>query len=199
MKVKGTPYLTYCDLINKFNLLNFEKIPKVNKIVLEFPLKSFLPFYHEYYNSTVTDDNIQLKGTFFWYILLNSFPTIQFQDVKVTKFNRNKVEGDFLLRITLTDKDQINDLLSRIFSETASYSKRIKNQNLGRFFISKNSSASYNFFIPGSFFSDANELFSVKIKNTDLKQVKVFTSIIFYNIPQNINMQNLIAYLSFIH
>jgi len=131
--------------------------------------------------------------------LLNSFPTIQFQDVKVTKFNRNKVEGDFLLRITLTDKDQINDLLSRIFSETASYSKRIKNQNLGRFFISKNSSASYNFFIPGSFFSDANELFSVKIKNTDLKQVKVFTSIIFYNIPQNINMQNLIAYLSFIH
>jgi hypothetical protein len=44
---------------------SIEKIPVANKIVLEFPLKSFLPFYNEYYNATIMDDNCQLKGIFF--------------------------------------------------------------------------------------------------------------------------------------
>ena len=86
----------------------------------------------------------------------------------MTKFNRNKVEGDFLLRITLTDQNQINDFLSRLFSETASFSKRSQNNNLGRSFVTDKLSISYNFVIPGHYFFDANELFLFKIKNTDL-------------------------------
>ena len=198
MKLNKLDYLTHCDLTSKFNLRSLEKIPAVNKIVLEFPLKSFLPFYNEYYNATIMDDNCQLKGIFFWYTLLNSFPIIQFQDVKMTKFNRNKVEGDFLLRMTLTDQNQINDFLSRLFSETASFSKRSKNNNLGRSFVTDKSSISYNFVIPGHYFFDANELFLLKIKNTDLKQVNVSASILFNNIPCQTNVQDLIRYLSFI-
>jgi len=129
---------------------------------------------------------------------LNSFPIIQFQDVKMTKFNRNKVEGDFLLRMSLTDKTQINDFLTRLFSETASFSQRSKNKILGGSFVTKESSASYNFVIPGHYFFDANELFLSKIKNTDLKLVNVSASIILNNIPSNTNVQDLIRYLSFI-
>ena len=116
----------------------------------------------------------------------------------MTKFNRNKVEGDFLLRITLTDQNQINDFLSRLFSETASFSKRSQNNNLGRSFVTDKLSISYNFVIPGHYFFDANELFLFKIKNTDLKQVNVSASILFNNIPCQTNVQDLIRYLSFI-
>jgi hypothetical protein len=116
----------------------------------------------------------------------------------MTKFNRNKVEGDFLLRMSLTDKTQINDFLTRLFSETASFSQRSKNKTLGGSFVTKESSASYNFVIPGHYFFDANELFLSKIKNTDLKLVNVSASIIFNNIPSNTNVQDLIRYLSFI-
>ena len=194
----NTNYLTCCDLTSKFNLRSIEKIPVANKIVLEFPLKSFLPFYNEYYNATIMDDNCQLKGIFFWYTLLNSFPIIQFQEVKMTKYNRNKVEGDFLLRMSLTDKEQINNFLIRLFSETASFSQRSQNKTLARSFVAKESCASYNFVIPGHYFFDANELFLSKIKNTDLKQVNVSASIIFHNIPSKTNIKNLIRYLCFI-
>lgn len=129
---------------------------------------------------------------------MNSFPIIQFQDVKMTKFNRNKVEGDFLLRMTLTDKNQMDEFLCRLFSETASFSKRSKNKTLGRSFVADKSSVSYNFVIPGHYFFDANELFLSKIKNMDLKQVNVSTSILFNNIPSGTNVQDLIRYLSFI-
>jgi len=194
-----TNYLTSCDLTSKLNVRTVNKIPNVSKITLEFSLKSFLPFYNEYYNATVMDENYQLRGIFFWYILLNSFPIIQFQDVKMTKYNRNKVEGDFLLRATLTDKDQINSFLNRIFSETASFSRRSKNKNLGRSFVIDQKSISYNFSIPGYYFFDANELFSSKIKNTDLKLVTISASILFDNIPISTNTQDLIKYLSFIN
>jgi len=123
-------YLTCCDLTSKFNLRSMEKIPVANKIVLEFPLKSFLPFYNEYYNATVMDDNCQLKGIFFWYTLLNSFPIIQFQEVKMTKYNRNKVEGDFLLRMSLTDKEQINNFLIRLFFWNCFVFSKISKQNV---------------------------------------------------------------------
>lgn len=196
--MKKFNYLTCCDLTGKFNLKSLDKIPAANKIVLEFPLKSFLPFYNEYYNATIMDDNCQLKGIFFWYTLLNSFPTIQFQEVKMTKYNRNKVEGDFLLRMSLTDKNQINNFLIRLFSETASFSQRSQNKTLERSFVTNESVASYNFIIPGHYFFDANELFFSKIKNTDLRQVNVFASIIFHNIPSNTNVKDLIRYLSFI-
>lgn len=198
MKIKQNNYLTQCDLISKFNLRNIDKIPAANKIILEFPLKSFLPFYQQYYNYTVMDDNIQLKGALFWYVLLNGFPLIQFQDVKMTKFNRNKIEGDFLLKIVLTNKDEIHDCLSRIFSETVSFSKKSINKNLGREFITHKDSISYNFKISGSFFFDANELFSSKIKNIDLKQVQVATSIHFNNIPRNTNLQTMVKHLSIV-
>lgn len=117
----------------------------------------------------------------------------------MTKYNRNKVEGDFLLRMSLTDNDQINSFLIRLFSETASYSNRSQNKTLGRSFIAKESCASYNFVIPGDYFFDANELFVSKIKNTDLKQVNVSASIIFHNVPFKTDIKDLIRHLSFIN
>lgn len=60
-----TNYLTSCDLTSKLNVRTVNKIPNVSKITLEFSLKSFLPFYNEYYNATVMDENYQLRGIFF--------------------------------------------------------------------------------------------------------------------------------------
>jgi len=74
LKSTNTNYLSSCDLINKYNVTNINKIPTLNKIAVEVSSYDIL-------NSSETggknelDSELQIKS-FFYSLLDSSFDTI---------------------------------------------------------------------------------------------------------------------------
>lgn len=187
--VSRSKYLLSCDNINKYNLKSVYNEPKVTKLKFHFFLKNFLAA-SDFLNKTDINNNIQLKAVLFFYLIYGVFPNVVFQNVKSGKNSKKRNDGDFILKLSLTNKNKIEPFLDKLFIDRAiifnKISKILSKSNLT---LDKNQgkNISYNLKIPGKFFFDVNEFFITKIQDINLRQFKLESSLVYSNIPKNTN------------
>lgn len=199
-KLSSANYILNCDFINKYNLKSVYKQPEIKKITLRFFLKDFLSV-SDFMNKNDINNNIQLKSILFFYIIFSSLPQILFQNIKTGKYTKNKAEGDFILKLSISECNQINSFLFNLFSENNFF---IENSEFSLFkkdfnFVteSEQKKLSYNLKIPGNFFFDIDDFFSNTTQDINLWKLPIDTNILYSNIPKNVNVRNWIKNFSF--
>lgn len=199
-KMSSAHYLSNCDIINKYNIKNIYKQPKIKKITLRFFLKDLLSA-SDFINKTDINTNIQVKSILFFYILFNSMPSISFQNIKTGKYTKNKIEGDFILQLSLSDYNQMNSFLFNLFSENKFFIENSEfelfKKNFNKIMEAEQKNVSYNFKIPGNLFFDINDFFTNKTQDVDLEKLLIDTSVIYSNLPKKTNLRNMIQNLFF--
>lgn len=105
-------YLSNCDLINKYNLVNINKTPKLNKICLELSSRDILSAA-ESVGKTEINPETQIKSYFLLYILSSYQPYIKF---RVSK----KIKGEndnYSLEISISKEEKVYSFLVSFFIE----------------------------------------------------------------------------------
>ena len=112
LKSTNTNYLSSCDLINKYNVTNINKIPKLNEIAVEVSSYDILNS-SEIIGKNELDSELQIKSFFILYLIQALIPFISFN-------NSKKVKEDGLsysLKIVLSNEDDIYSFLVKFFVE----------------------------------------------------------------------------------
>lgn len=199
-KISSANYLLSLDLINKYTLISTYKQPSIKKINLQIFLKNFLSA-SDFLNKKDINSNIQLKSIMFFYILLSFFPSITFQNIKAGKNTKVRNEGDFILKMNITNKNQINFFLSNLFIENNSFFENLNIKSLKNKLNSvselNNETLSYNIKMPGNIFFEVNDFFFTKTQDINLGKILIDTSFVYSNVPKKTNLSNLIKNTSF--
>jgi hypothetical protein len=112
LKNTNTNYLSSCDLINKYNVTNINKIPRLNKIAIEVSSYDILNS-SEIAGKNELDSELQIKSFFILYLIQALIPFISFN-------NSKKVKEDGLsysLKVVLSNEDEIYSFLVKFFVE----------------------------------------------------------------------------------
>ena len=112
LKNTNTNYLSSCDLINKYNVTNINKIPKLNKVGVEISSYDILNS-SEIPGKNELDSELQIKSFFILYLIQALIPFISFN-------NSKKVKEDGLsysLKVVLSNEDEIYSFLVKFFVE----------------------------------------------------------------------------------
>ena len=112
LKSTSTNYLSNCDLINKYNLTNINKIPKLTEVAIEVSSSDILNS-SEIAGKNELDSELQIKSYFILYLIQALIPFISFN-------NSKKVKEDGLnysLKIVLSAEDEIYSFLIKFFIE----------------------------------------------------------------------------------
>jgi hypothetical protein len=112
LKSTSTNYLSNCDLINKYNLTNINKIPKLSEVAIEISSSDILNS-SEIAGKNELDSELQIKSYFILYLIQALIPFISFN-------NSKKVKEDGLnysLKIVLSAEDEIYSFLINFFVE----------------------------------------------------------------------------------
>jgi hypothetical protein len=195
-KLSSANYLLQCDLINKYILKNIYQQPKIEKIEFQVFLKDFL-ISSNFFNKKDINNNIQIKACLFLYLIFNFSPFIIFQLNKENKSLKLRNEGEFIMKMEITDFNHINNFMSNFLIDNHSFYKNFINSSNLLNCKSEHSSFSYNFKLPGSFRYDINDFFLTKIQDIKLGKVKIHSNIVYSNISKNMNVLGLIKNLFF--
>ena len=134
---KSNLYLSKCDLINKYNVKTSYKIPKIDRIVLEFPFENFMKAC-TFSEKDQANPTFQLKGALIFYIFANLMPYINYNKSRLSLKKKLNSEKGYSLKIIIKNKEDITSLLSTLFvenwskliSEDFSLSKKLNSKNL---------------------------------------------------------------------
>lgn len=105
-------YLSTCDLINKYNLVNINKTSKLKKVILELSSRDIVAAI-ESLGKNEMNSEIQLKSYFLLYVLSGYQPYMKF---RVSR----KVKGEsdnYSLEICITGDESIHSFLVSFFVE----------------------------------------------------------------------------------
>lgn len=112
-----TSYLSNCDLINKYKLINVEEIPSLSKVTLE--LSSFDIFSAlEKVDQKASNSETKVKLFTTLYIFKLFQPSIHCDNDVKTK----EMDKGFLLKVNFSTEKDINNLLTILFIENWSKS-----------------------------------------------------------------------------
>jgi hypothetical protein len=109
-------YLSECDLLNKYNISNLKQQPKLDQIVVDFPISEIIKA-SDISNKTENDPDIQLKAFLMLYILTSFIPYIRLNKIKKVGQTRT-TDLSYSLKIILSNKEEINLFLNSFFLET---------------------------------------------------------------------------------
>lgn len=101
-------YLSNCDLINKYNCINTNTIPRIKSIVLELPLFQFINLLNISSNSKSMIMKTYLKAYFVFYILFCIKPSINYKSIK-------NLSKNYSLKLKLSSMNQINNFCYTFF------------------------------------------------------------------------------------
>ena len=113
---KSNFYLSKCDLINKYNIKTAYKIPKMDKIVLEFPFEDFMKAC-TFSEKDQVNPTFQLKGAIIFYIFASLMPYINYNKSTLSLKKKVNSEKGYSLKIIINNKEDVNSLLSTLFVE----------------------------------------------------------------------------------
>lgn len=109
-------YLSDCDLLNKYNISNLNQQPKLDQIVINFPISEIIKA-SDTLNKTENDSDIQLKAFLMLYVLTSFIPYISLNKIK--KSGQTKTTDlNYSLKIVLSNNEEINLFLNSFFLET---------------------------------------------------------------------------------
>lgn len=96
------------ELINKYKLKTSYGYPQINKIICQLSFKNILEACDSVTSNFDNTENIKIKSVLFFYLLFFDVPLVNFYTPKTLKRSKsNKVEGDFIIKFVLTEKDMI--------------------------------------------------------------------------------------------
>ena len=173
--------------------------PTIKKIHIKIFLKKFLEA-SDFGDKTKPSDSIKVKAMMFFYILFNTFPQVKFQAIKATKSSKIRNDGEFILILSTTNKNQINQIITKLYLETDCFYSNLNEASVLSSFDKKSQKnvLSYNMKIPGNLFFDVNEFFDAKAQDINLKKIILDTSFVYTNVPSKINVKNLLKNTFFI-
>jgi hypothetical protein len=181
-------YLLNCDLTNKYNLKNIYKKPKLEKVILHFPINN-LPKSHS------SGNNLQVKSFLIFHILFFTLSFINFGKIKISNHSNSGVDPQYSLKILLLNQEDINlfllNLLVENFSlfENKSLSSKASTTTAA---IPLIDSFCYNVSIPGKAFFDVDDFFSRAIKETHFKELNIQCSFLVKNVKNCKNLNHAI-------
>ena len=192
-------YLSNCDLINKYNLLNIYQKPKLNKIILEFSIKNFIEALYSKENQEKFNET-QIKAFLFIYLLIASVPFIN-NKVKMVKNKEIKETTNYSLKFTYSNDMYIYNFLFYFFIENWTFiAKENKNIFLLENLNFSTQNTNYNSFnlksiLPVYVFSDMEYI--INNSNFDLNSKELNLNINYLiNAPKKIkNLNSLIKNL----
>jgi hypothetical protein len=109
-------YLSECDLLNKYNISNLKQQPKLDQIVIDFPILEIIKA-SDTSNKTENDPDIQLKAFLMLYVLTSFIPYIRLNKIK-KQGQIKTIELNYSLKIVLSNREEINLFLNSFFLET---------------------------------------------------------------------------------
>lgn len=112
-------YLYSCDTINKCNFKNIYVLPKIQTITLTFRLSDIFKSGNK---NEISEEVLYKQSIFFIYFLTATFPKIYY--LKTTFLN--KINNEFILKIKLKNKKEINSFIDLFFSEIANSNFSLK-------------------------------------------------------------------------
>ena len=116
---KRNSYLSQLEFVNKYNLDDKKKIPCLNEVVIEFPIKRFLTgFFSDHKNEFNLD--VQIKAVLVLYLLIFNFPFLNYKVVEkqIKSYSKSGDIRHFSLKVTLTQKEAIDQFLIKTFIES---------------------------------------------------------------------------------
>ena len=195
--MSSSNYLLKNDLINKYNIKNVFKFPKVKTL----KLKLYSEDLKKGYISTLSKTELEIMYSRVYlilYVLLSFFPKITVNTKRVLKKRGSNLDDDSLsFEVTIKNKKYINAFLYKLSVETAFRKKNIGNNPLSKLSTGQNSIFSLNTNIPLSQFYEVQEFFDLFYNDANLDHLPLRTNIIYTNMVHNIKVQNLLKHTSF--
>lgn len=188
-------YLSKCDLINKYNLTTAFETPKLDKIVLDFPIKELINALDKTGKSE-TDSDIQLKAFLVLYIINLFFPYVTFNKLELTNSNKTKIASlSGSLKIVFSQPEEINLFLSSFFVENWN---RMLDDDFTLFDSLNNTSTklklSKNFIhttkISGNSFFETSDFFAKNLSDVNPKELNIYVNFFFSNLISNANTKS---------
>jgi len=161
-------YLVKCDLINKYSLADVYNFPKVEKIILEFPLQELLKTDSS--NQLEIDDNSKIESFLLFYLLSNYLPSISFKAFKKTSKN-------FAIKLVYSKKSDLNKFLFTFFLENNSilrfndflFFKEVKEVSNSKALL--NDTFTFNIKVPFNSFIEINDFLSKSAESLNSKEL----------------------------
>lgn len=111
---KYNNYLNTYDILCKYKLVSIKNQPKLNKIVIEFPLTQN---FKRILKSDEITNNLKIKSVFLLYNLFGLFPFIAITKTKTLQKSKKIIKTNITLKYILTQQNLINNFLISIFTE----------------------------------------------------------------------------------
>lgn len=188
----NTIYLSSCDMINKYNLLSNYKKPNLEKIVIEFPIKELL----EKLNKADVTSIFQIKSFFLLYILYLQRPYISCNKQNFKNISINEKYA-YSLKITLLNKENINDFLFTFFIENRQNIRKdkiskIEGINSKNIIAKKINTLSVFSYIYLHYFTASNYGLQYLFPNKTLRNIKLKINFVFKIYKLNLLTVNII-------
>lgn len=187
---KFSQYYNTCDFINKYNLTVYSAKPCIKQVVLELSLEEIINSFMIKFG-TINQNNIQIVGVLFVYIISNLFPFISFNFSKL-----NKTEN-YCLKIVFNKEQEIYNFLHDIqhFLELETINifsnKLVKVENKVVLKVTENCKS--------NIFFELEMIINKYIKNINANELNLFLTIDFYNIPKFVSSKNVIKNFAFLN
>ena len=174
-----TNYLLTCDYINKYDLKNIYKKPKIQSILITCKLKTLINAFN-LKNISEKNIEIQIKSFLLFYLYSTQIPFINNKIIISKKLINNKL--NYLIKINLNTVNDINTFLLTLFIENSKIFS-LNNIKLLKTFKQTETGSNKNFFIklPLNLFYDFNYI----LKNII---TKINTKNLFFNIYFKLNL-----------
>lgn len=190
---KYNNYLNTYDILCKYKLVSIKNQPKLNKIVIEFPLTQN---FKRILKSDEITNNLKIKSVFLLYNLFGLFPFIAITKTKTLQKSKKIIKTNITLKYILTQQNLINNFLISIFTEL----EKPFQYNKLKFFQKKNKYFSSNFFVYTTkiycyLFHEVEFLLQNFFSFVLYKNMKFKINFIFSNVKTNFFSANIIKNL----
>ena len=187
-----TDYLYHCDYLNKYNTKSTNDKTKIKSIILDFSLNNLIKAT-ESTNANEEDLLIKAKSFLFFYLINSTIPFINSNKLKIKKKQEKDGQSFYALKIILSNKRDINQLLFSLFVENwqniiTEDIKFLENNTYSK--VNIKNKIVYNCLLPANIFYEINNL-SNSLLGINTKDFFINLSFVFLKkqkIQENVNI-----------
>lgn len=169
-------YLSKCDLVHKLALTNVNECPTLDKLSLQFSLKT-----NKDNLSSSTEMNTQIKGILLMYTLLGLNSKLDYHSEKnvIENLSKKNTSSYYIQKVTLKNSTDIENFLKVLFVENG-FKKPAQTVKFKKIKTGV-TSVNYTIVLPLSTFFEVNELCDTVIKDISTKELTLQLCFFFKN------------------
>lgn len=175
--LKNNNYITAIDVLNKFLSKSSFKTLKIERIQFKFSSKDFILLSHNSENLNIMS---RLNILTLIYLMVGAYPLITAVKKKILKKTDTSSKEDlFFFDISITDKNEISNFISKLVIEHEFLENNLEIDNLANITIQNRNKVSYNTKISFGQFFDNQEFVNAQISDCNLNKTFISTNFIF--------------------